>query len=295
LITCGNCDAQWTLVVRACETQAPLANATVIVGRETMLADEHGRVKLTGKAPVEVRFTGYQPRRVQPRDTSVCLELRDFMLDSVSIRPRKVKEVVVGYRPKYISIFRFHDLCFPVEEKFYLLKPLQGKPAYVKSGRFYFHNYDSLPGSKQAHGTFELRIFSAKATSRPDSLVPDSLLVSGISVTPTQKGESHITVDLTRYGLILPPEGLYLSLKSKEVTGGHYDKRTGKPYKSPNTPGKHTIPSYVKHWGTYISGTEGQDGPLAYVKLIFKGREYISVRKSALYPFFSLSTIPLEY
>jgi hypothetical protein len=242
--------AQRMLKVTSCASGESLPYATVLVNGQARLTNLNGYIELNSSDTVEIRYVGYTVRRVSPEEREVCLEEKTLQFATVVIESRvATKPVKLGYPRKGVPDFHF-STGIGNALMVHIPNP-NSRELDVITAAFTLQNYDSLPGIQQTYATYQVLLYSV----HPDSLAPHEPIVPELYIRSQLKGVRTVTVDLGNYQIRIPKHGLFLGLKATTITGGHYDRRSGKPFDLSKLGKGDKIPQYVSKWGTWISGS----------------------------------------
>ena len=160
---------------------------------------------------------GYETQKVAVSDCQkVSLKPIIIGLDEVVIsNPKNTKSIEIGDFKKAFYLPEPQAIPWILAKKVTLDK---GSPDLI-----YIKNITFLTHSEVERALFRVRIFSINSQNRPD----DDVLTEEIIVT-TQKGKQKVIVDLSKYKIKVPTEGVIIGFESLFLEQNKYIQQTNK-------------------------------------------------------------------
>lgn len=208
--------AQIRGVVKDSISGEPIPFVNIWVENETIgtTSEKNGGFSLDLKEEKGLVFSalGYETKKSSSKSEIILLKPKVFELKEVVVSiPKKTKKIEIGVSKKRFYLPENQVIPWILAKKFNLEEKNQDLN-FVKEIHFFTK-------SEVDNGIFRARIFEVKSDGMPgEDLVSDEIIVE------VKKGKSKITVDVSKYNIQIPNEGIIVGFESLFVDRNKYNQ-----------------------------------------------------------------------
>lgn len=155
---------------------------------------------------------GYEVKKVSSKTELILLKPKVFELKEVVVSlPKKTKEIEIGVSKKRFFLPENQVVPWILAKKFHL-EDKNKDLNFVKEINFFTK-------SKVDNGVFRARVFEVKPDGMPgEDLVSDEIIVE------VKKGKDKVTVDVSKYNIQIPNEGIIIGFESLFIDRNKYNQ-----------------------------------------------------------------------
>lgn len=203
-------------VVKDSISGEPIPYVNIWVENETIgtTSETDGSFSLDIKDEKVLVFSalGYESKKLFSKNGIILLKPKVFELKEVVVSiPKKTKEIQIGVSKKRFYLPENQVIPWILAKKFNLEEKNQDLN-FVKEIHFFTK-------SEVDNGIFRARIFEVKSDGMPgEDLVSDEIIVE------VKKGKNKISVDVSKYNIQIPNEGIIVGFESLFVDRNKYDQ-----------------------------------------------------------------------
>lgn len=204
-------------VVKDSISGEPIPFVNIWVENETIVttSEPNGSFSLDLKEEKVLVFSalGYEVKKASSKTDIILLKPKVFELKEVVVSiPKKTKEIQNGVSKKRFYLPENQVIPWILAKKFNLEEKNQDLN-FVKEIHFFTK-------SQVDHGIFRARIFEVNSDGMPgEDLVSDEIIVE------VKKGKSKTTINVSKYNIQIPKEGIVVGFESLFINRNKYNQK----------------------------------------------------------------------